>query len=129
MRSPLSKRVLALLTLLVFAAGISYEPLCAAGFVDCPPCHGETSSEGEEEGDCETCGKSAQLAHSAQPSKPVDVPVAFLYLAFSLAEQLLFTVPEHVAEMVEPPPAEHRPAMILRDIRRSIPIRGPSVTV
>ncbi|RBP38589.1 hypothetical protein DES53_111108 [Roseimicrobium gellanilyticum] len=130
MRSPLKNRLLGLLTLLLFAAGIFYQPLCSAGFIDCPPCHEEsTAGGGEEEGDCPTCQKSAQLAHSTQqPTKSVDAQVALFQLAFALAEQFVLTAPESPVEVPKPQTTDTPKSLIIRDIKRSIPIRGPSIT-
>jgi hypothetical protein len=128
MRPLLRNRLLGLLTLLLFAAGISYQPLCAAGFIDCPPCHSEAGAGDEEEGECPTCAQSVKLAHSAQPSKSVDAPAVLFYVAFVLAEQLVLTAPESSAEAPKPPPADPPVASVIRDIKRSTPIRGPSIT-
>jgi hypothetical protein len=127
MRLSLNKRLLSLLTLLFFAAGISYQHLCAADLISCEPCETETHQSQEESGGCKTCQQSADLAKGLQPSKTADASLSLIYLAVAITHYIVFTPPEGQLRSAEPLPPEVPPARILRDIKRSTPIRGPSI--
>lgn len=127
MRSPLTKRLLSLAVMLLFVAGTSYHHLCSAGFVDCPPC-GEFAEHGSDESEpCKSCGESAELAKVAQPNKTSDLQADFAQVAQTIIAYLVFSVPEDTVPAEVAWTEEELPlASILRDIKRSIPIRGPS---
>lgn len=120
-----ASRLLSFFLLLTFAAGISYQPLCAASLIDCPPCHcGGEPCEEEDQG-CGTCEKSAFLASTVQNSKVPSVSLELVLSPFIQPEPLLLEVPLQVVAVAAA--AEYLPlAGALRDIRRSVPIRGPS---
>jgi len=129
MRLSLSKRLVSLLTLLLFATGVSYYHLCAAQVIKCPPCQSEVEHDTDEAGGCKACGQSAGLARTVQPSKSVDVPVAFVLLFTDFVEKLILSTPERSVVGAEVPSTEIPIASILRDIKQSTPIRGPSIVV
>jgi hypothetical protein len=58
----------------------------------------------------------------------VDAQVVLFQLAFALAQQFVLTAPESPVEAPKPPPSDPPVAFIVRDIKRSTPIRGPSIT-
>lgn len=130
MRSPLNKRLLSLVVMLLFVAGTSYHHLCGAGLIDCQPCEESAWHEHDEDVPCKSCGDSAELAKTAQPSKPADHSQHFIQIAATIIAYVAFSVPQDVPQASRPWAQKALPlASILRDIKRSIPIRGPSILV
>lgn len=114
--------------MLLFVAGTSYHHICAAGLIDCPPCSEVAGHEQGENEPCKSCGDSAELAKAAQPNKTSDLSLGFTQLAATIIAYLVFNVPEDAVPAEMAWTEEDLPlASILRDIKRSIPIRGPSI--
>lgn len=128
MGKSLTKRLASLLTLLIFAVGISYHHLCDAEFVECSPCHSEHTSSDQDSG-CETCEHSARLVQNVQLSKQAEVALASIFLVSVLTSEFVYPEPEQALDPPESPSADLQLQRALRDIKRGIPIRGPSFAV
>lgn len=126
MRLPVRTRLLSLLTLLLFAAGISYHHFCEAQLLDCQPCQVEIGHSGDGDNGCKDCERSAELGNSLQLTK--HAALAYVFLVANITQQIVLTPPQHIAQAFEPPRTDLPLAFILRDIKQSIPIRGPSIT-
>lgn len=114
--------------MLLFAAGSSYHHLCAANLIDCPPCQSESSHSEDENAPCKSCGDSAKLEVTVQTSKPSDGALGILFIAVAILSETPFPPQAEISGDENPEPSAELPlAAILRDIKQSIPIRGPSI--
>lgn len=126
MTRPWLQRLMGILLVLLTLGAMTHHGLCAAGIIECVPCQ---SADSGEDDNCPHCAASlTMITEGVLKAKQACWAALPLFPAFEWVRMILVKPPSEkpvVVSTCEDVCARHEH---LRDLRRGIPIRAPSLT-